>query len=204
MSQTMQTSLTLEEINREFIARFGAEYTLVCGEGNARAQLMLVGEAPGRQEEEQGRPFVGQAGKNLNEFLALAEMKRGALYISNAVKFRPTKTGASGRLSNRTPAKDEIARFNPWLAEEIACVRPRVVASLGNTALRAVLSACDADERYAKAVIGEVHGRPLSLGEGLPALFPLYHPASIIYRRELKSVYEQDVRALRAYLDNII
>lgn len=204
MSQTIQTSRTLEEINRKFIARFGAEYALVCGEGNACAQLMLVGEAPGRQEEEQGRPFVGQAGKNLNEFLALAEMERGALYISNAVKFRPTKTGASGRLSNRTPAKDEIARFNPWLAEEIACVRPRVVASLGNTALRAVLSACGADERCAKAVIGELHGQPLSLGEGLPTLFPLYHPASIIYRRELKSVYEQDVRALRAYLDNII
>ena len=85
---------TLEEINREYSARFGAEYRLVLGEGNPRARLMLVGEAPGRQEEEQGRPFVGQAGKNLDEFLALVEMERGALYIANSVKFRPTKQGA--------------------------------------------------------------------------------------------------------------
>ena len=197
-------SRTLEEINSKYSALLGAEYTLVTGEGDPRASLMLVGEAPGRQEEEQGRPFVGQAGKNLDEFLSLVQMERGALYISNAVKFRPTKLGASGRLSNRTPARGEIARFNPWLAEEIACVRPRVIASLGNTALGAVLTACGADARDAKAVVGEVHGRPLSLGEGKPALFPLYHPASIIYRRGLKTVNEQDVRALKAYLDALV
>ena len=182
-------------------ARFGAEYRLVLGEGNPRARLMLVGEAPGRQEEEQGRPFVGQAGKNLDEFLALVEMERGALYIANSVKFRPTKQGASGRLSNRTPTKDEVARFNPWLADEIACVRPLVIASLGNTALGAVLAACGAEGK--PPVIGDAHGRPLPLGESA-TLFPLYHPASIIYRRELKAVYEQDVRALKAYLETMI
>ena len=191
---------TLEEINREYSARFGAEYRLVLGEGNPRARLMLVGEAPGRQEEEQGRPFVGQAGKNLDEFLALVEMERGALYIANSVKFRPTKQGASGRLSNRTPTKDEVARFNPWLADEIACVRPLVIASLGNTALGAVLAACGAEGK--PPVIGDMHGRPLPLGAGV-TLFPLYHPASIIYRRELKPVYEQDVRALKAYLETV-
>lgn len=192
---------TLEEINREYSARFGAEYRLVPGEGNPRARLMLVGEAPGRQEEEQGRPFVGQAGKNLDEFLALVEMERGVLYIANSVKFRPTKQGASGRLSNRTPTKDEVARFNPWLADEIACVRPLVIASLGNTALGAVMAACGAQRK--PPVIGDAHGRPLPLGESA-TLFPLYHPASIIYRRELKAVYEQDVRALKAYLETMI
>lgn len=192
---------TLEEINREYSARFGAEYRLVPGEGNPRARLMLVGEAPGRQEEEQGRPFVGQAGKNLDEFLALVEMERGALYIANSVKFRPTKQGASGRLSNRTPTKDEVARFNPWLADEIACVRPLVIASLGNTALGAVMAACGAQRK--PPVIGDAHGRPLPLSAGV-TLFPLYHPASIIYRRELKAVYEQDVRALKAYLETMI
>ena len=192
---------TLEEINREYSARFGAEYRLVPGEGNPRARLMLVGEAPGRQEEEQGRPFVGQAGKNLDEFLALVAMERGALYIANSVKFRPTKRGASGRLSNRAPTKDEIARFNPWLADEIACVRPLVIASLGNTALGAVMAACGAQGK--PPVIGDAHGRPLPLGESA-TLFPLYHPASIIYRRELKPVYEQDVRALKAYLETMI
>ena len=194
-------SRTLEEINSKYSALLGAEYTLVTGEGDPRASLMLVGEAPGRQEEEQGRPFVGQAGKNLDEFLALVEMERGALYIANSVKFRPTKQGASGRLSNRTPARGEIARFNPWLAEEIACVRPLVIASLGNTALGAVMAACGAEGK--PPVIGDVHGRPLPLSAGV-TLFPLYHPASIIYRRELKPVYEQDVRALKAYLETMI
>ena len=193
-------SRTLEEINSKYSALLGAEYTLVTGEGDPRASLMLVGEAPGRQEEEQGRPFVGQAGKNLDEFLSLVQMERGALYISNAVKFRPTKLGASGRLSNRTPARGEIARFNPWLAEEIACVRPLVIASLGNTALGAVMAACGAQRK--PPVIGDAHGRPLPLGAGV-TLFPLYHPASIIYRRELKPVYEQDVRALKAYLETV-
>ena len=192
---------TLEEINSKYSALLGAEYTLVTGEGDPRASLMLVGEAPGRQEEEQGRPFVGQAGKNLDEFLALVEMERGALYIANSVKFRPTKQGASGRLSNRTPTKDEVARFNPWLADEIACVRPLVIASLGNTALGAVLAACGAEGK--PPVIGDAHGRPLPLSAGV-TLFPLYHPASIIYRRELKPVYEQDVRALKAYLETMI
>ena len=193
-------SRTLEEINSKYSALLGAEYTLVTGEGDPRASLMLVGDAPGRQEEEQGRPFVGQAGKNLDEFLALVEMERGALYIANSVKFRPTKQGASGRLSNRTPTKDEVARFNPWLAAEIACVRPLVIASLGNTALGAVLAACGAEGK--PPVIGDAHGRPLPL-VACVTLFPLYHTASIIYRRELKPVYEQDVRALKAYLETV-
>lgn len=193
-------SETLREINAEYAALFGAKHRLVPGEGNARAALMLVGEAPGGQEEKQGRPFVGTAGKNLDEFLAMANMAREALYITNAVKFRPTRQGASGRLCNRTPTGAEVEAFNPWLRREIACLRPRVVATLGNTALRAALAACGAGELARGAVIGALHGKPLSPGAGAPLLFPLYHPASILYRRELKPVYEADVRALAAFM----
>ena len=83
----------------------GDERRIVYGEGAAGAKLMLVGEAPGEQEAMQGRPFVGRAGKNLDVFLAMAGLSRDALYITNAVKFRPTKTSPAGRVSNRPPTK---------------------------------------------------------------------------------------------------
>lgn len=181
----------LAQVNRRWMERFAAQHTLVCGEGDAHARLMLVGEAPGAQEEAQGRPFVGTAGKNLDAFLQGVALARQALYISNAVKFRPTKQGSGGRLSNRTPSREEVALFRPWLQEEIDCVRPAVIATLGNTALRAVLGE--------PLSIGDVHGTPLVTAEGF-TIFPLYHPASIIYRRELRAVYEADLQRLRAFL----
>lgn len=183
---------TIAALNRRYREVFDEQYTLVLGEGDAHARLMLVGEAPGAQEEQQGRPFVGTAGKNLDAFLAGVSLRREALYITNAVKFRPTKQGASGRLSNRTPTRQEVDLFRPWLLEEIAAIRPAVVATLGNTALRAVTGGAQS--------IGDVHGKPLAQ-EGDFVVFPLYHPASIIYRRELKAVYEADVEKLRAYLN---
>ena len=180
----------LHQALRAFIAGVmpGRENALVFGEGPQRPRLMLIGEAPGEQETLQGRPFVGKAGQNLDHFLALAGLCREEIYISNAVKLRPTKTGKTGRLSNRPPTKDEIALFRPWLLREIAEVAPQMIATLGNVPLRAVTGR--------SLTIGEVHGQVIDAGEtGLP-LFALYHPASLIYNRALSEVYEQDVRAL--------
>ena len=180
----------LRQALRAFIAGVmpGRENALVFGEGPKHAKLMLIGEAPGEQETLQGRPFVGKAGQNLDHFLALAGLSREEIYISNAVKLRPTKTGKTGRLSNRPPTKDEIALFRPWLMREIEEVAPGMIATLGNVPLRAVTGR--------SLSIGEVHGQVLDAGEtGLP-LFALYHPASLIYNRSLTDVYEQDVRAL--------
>ena len=180
----------LRQALRAFIAGVmpGRENALVFGEGPKHAKLMLIGEAPGEQETLQGRPFVGKAGQNLDHFLALAGLSREEIYISNAVKLRPTKTGKTGRLSNRPPTKDEIALFRPWLMREIEEVAPGMIATLGNVPLRAVTGR--------SLSIGEVHGQVLDAGEtGLP-LFALYHPASLIYNRALADVYEQDVRAL--------
>lgn len=180
----------LRQALRAFIAGVmpGRENALVFGEGPKHAKLMLIGEAPGEQETLQGRPFVGKAGQNLDHFLALAGLSREEIYISNAVKLRPTKTGKTGRLSNRPPTKDEIALFRPWLMREIEEVAPGMIATLGNVPLRAVTGQ--------SLSIGEVHGQVLDAGEtGLP-LFALYHPASLIYNRSLTDVYEQDVRAL--------
>ncbi|MBQ8619969.1 MAG: uracil-DNA glycosylase [Clostridia bacterium] len=170
----------------------GREHALVFGEGPEQPVLMLIGEAPGEQESLQGRPFVGKAGKNLDHFLELAGLKREEIYISNAVKIRPTKVSKTGRVSNRPPTKEEIALFRPWLLREIAEVKPKMIATLGNVPLGAVTAS--------RQTIGSVHGTVIPAGEtGLP-LFALYHPASLIYNRSLTSVYEQDVRALAARL----
>ena len=187
----------LRQALRAFIAGVmpGRENALVFGEGPKHAKLMLIGEAPGEQETLQGRPFVGKAGQNLDHFLALAGLSREEIYISNAVKLRPTKTGKTGRLSNRPPTKDEIALFRPWLMREIEEVAPGMIATLGNVPLRAVTGR--------SLSIGEVHGQVLDAGEtGLP-LFALYHPASLIYNRSLTDVYEQDVRALAQRLEQL-
>ena len=187
----------LRQALRAFIAGVmpGRENALVFGEGPKHAKLMLIGEAPGEQETLQGRPFVGKAGQNLDHFLALAGLSREEIYISNAVKLRPTKTGKTGRLSNRPPTKDEIALFRPWLMREIEEVEPGMIATLGNVPLRAVTGR--------SLSIGEVHGQVLDAGEtGLP-LFALYHPASLIYNRSLTDVYEQDVRALAQRLKTL-
>ena len=187
----------LRQALRVFIAGVmpGRENALVFGEGPKHAKLMLIGEAPGEQETLQGRPFVGKAGQNLDHFLALAGLSREEIYISNAVKLRPTKTGKTGRLSNRPPTKDEIALFRPWLMREIEEVAPGMIATLGNVPLRAVTGR--------SLSIGEVHGQVLDAGEtGLP-LFALYHPASLIYNRSLTDVYEQDVRALAQRLERL-
>jgi len=175
---------------RAFLASVmpGADHALVFGEGPDRPVLMLIGEAPGEQESLQGRPFVGKAGRNLDHFLELAGMNREEIYISNAVKIRPTKVSKTGRISNRPPTKEEIALFRPWLIREIAEIQPRMIATLGNVPLSAVTGT--------RQTIGQVHGTIISAGEtGLP-LFALYHPASLIYNRSLESVYEQDVRML--------
>lgn len=180
---------------RDFLAGVmpGRENALVFGEGPLHPKLMLIGEAPGEQETLMGRPFVGKAGKNLDHFLELAGMRREEIYISNAVKIRPTKTGRTGRISNRPPTKEEIALFRPWLLREIDLVAPQVIATLGNVPLYAVTG----DRRL---TIGEAHGRVMEAGETGRRLFALYHPASLIYNRALEPVYEQDVRALAAWI----
>ena len=119
---------------KRFIAGImpGKEHALVFGEGPAKPKLLLIGEAPGEQESLQGRPFVGKAGKNLDHFLELAGLAREEIYITNAVKYRPTKTGKTGRISNRPPTRDEIALFRPWLLREIGEIAPLLIATLGN------------------------------------------------------------------------
>lgn len=169
------------------------ENIIVFGEGAENPALMMIGEAPGGDEEKQGRPFVGKAGKNLSAFLEVVGLKREEIYISNVVKLRPTKESPkTGKAVNRPPSAEEIAFFLPYLLEEIKVISPKVVVTLGNVPLKAVTG-------EKKAVIGEYHGKPTPLADGR-TLFALYHPAAVIYNRALQATYDEDLLALKAFL----
>jgi uracil-DNA glycosylase family 4 len=150
---------------------------MVPGEGDPAAAVMLVGEAPGASEDKQGRPFVGRAGKLLEQLLAEAGLERGDVYITNVVKARPPK--------NRDPRADEVAHHMPWLERELELVAPRIVVPLGRHALR---------HFDPKAKISEVHGTPLRAGDH--DLFPLYHPAAALRASGLRATLFDDARRL--------
>src|SRR5918997_1239700 len=136
----------------------------VPGEGNPEAAVVFVGEAPGATEDELGRPFMGRAGKLLDELLAEAGVVRADVWITNVVKARPPK--------NRDPKAPEIAHWMPVLERELELIRPRLVVPLGRHALKHFAPA---------AKIGEVHGTLVE-----DRLFPLYHPAAAMYNQTLK------------------
>lgn len=169
------------------------EWVLVFGEGPAQARLMLVGEAPGEQEAMLGRPFVGKAGKLLDAFIAGTGLAREEMYVTNTVKFRPSRISKAGRVVNRTPTQEEIAAFLPFLKKEIAQVNPACVVTLGNVPLRALLGE--------KETIGQAHGQMRRQEDRL--YFPMYHPASMIYNPGLKAFFAQDMEKLGQLIKNI-
>lgn len=186
MNTTLKTYKELLE-NNPFKDR-----RLVLGEGKINCKIMLIGEAPGAQEEEQGRPFVGKAGQNLNAFLTELGLNRNELFISNVVKLRPYKLSPkTNKPVNRPPNKEEVGFFTTYLLKEIKEINPQIIVTLGNFALKAVL-------QDKNAVIGNYHGK-FTYSNG-KKVFPLYHPASIIYNRSLQNVYNTDLQNLKKYI----
>lgn len=158
-----------------------AATNLVPGEGNPDAAVVIVGEAPGKNEDEQGRPFVGAAGRTLAALLEEAGLVREDVFITNVVKGRPPK--------NRDPKPDEVAHSWPWLEAQLAVIEPDLVVPLGRHALA----------RFAPDLkIADVHGTAVEGGGH--RLFPLYHPAAAIYNRSLRATLDEDARALGAHL----
>ncbi|RPJ42632.1 MAG: uracil-DNA glycosylase [Candidatus Latescibacterota bacterium] len=155
---------------------------VVFGAGAERAELMLVGEAPGRREDATGIPFVGQAGMLLDKALALVGLRRDEIYIANVLKCRPPK--------NRDPLKEEIEACRPYLDEQIAIVGPRVLAPMGNFAL------CLFSPK--RRSISEAHGKMFSY-RGI-AVIPIYHPAAILYNRTLEPDLIEDFREIVRFL----
>jgi uracil-DNA glycosylase family 4 len=143
--------------------------TVVFGEGNADADLMVVGEGPGRDEDLQGRPFVGRSGQLLDRLLAEeAGLRREEVYIANVVKCRPP--------GNRDPLPEEIAACRPFLDQQVALISPRVVLTLGNFATRVLLDTTELISRLRGQTFAFGGGR----GGGGAVLVPTYHPAAAL------------------------
>lgn len=141
---------------------------VVPGEGNPEAKLMIIGEGPGQEEDEKGRPFVGSAGQLLDKILQASGINKDEIYIANVVKCRPPR--------NRTPEADEIAACKPWLDLQIAAIRPDLIVCLGLTAARAVLEVNDS--------LQNLRGKWHPFGE--IKVLCTYHPAALLRNPKLK------------------
>jgi uracil-DNA glycosylase len=159
----------------------------VPGEGPEDASVMFIGEAPGFHEDKTGRPFVGAAGKFLEELLANIELTRQQVYIANVIKCRPP--------GNREPSPIEIKACEAYLDRQIALIKPAVVVTLGRFSMA---------RYFPGSKISAIHGKPRKLDGVL--YYPMYHPAAALHQPKLRSTVEQDmlkIPALIAELDQI-
>jgi len=153
----------------------------VPGDGPANARIMFIGEAPGYHEDQQGLPFVGAAGKFLDELLAGIGMQRQDVYICNVIKCRPP--------GNRDPMPDEILACQPYLDRQIALIKPRVVITLGRFSMA---------RYFAGQSISRVHGQAKRMGEVL--YFPMFHPAAALHQPKYRALIEEDFAKLPGLL----
>lgn len=154
---------------------------LVMGDGNIDAEIVLIGEAPGKNEDEQGLPFVGAAGKFLNSMLEDAGIKRSDVYITNIVKYRPP--------NNRDPLPDEKKAFWPYLVRQLDTIQPEIVVTLGRHSMEYFLP----DRK-----ISEIHGQPkrITFGDYKLVVVPLYHPAAALYNGGMRATLTDDFKKL--------
>ncbi len=164
----------------------GTRTHFVFGVGNPNATLMLIGEAPGADEDAQGEPFVGRAGQLLNKILEAIRFRRDDVYICNILKCRPP--------GNRKPLPEEAELCIPYLRKQVALIQPRVILCLGLTAAENLLGTHES--------LGQLRGRVLSY-EGIP-LMVTYHPAALLRNPNWKRPTWEDVQALRALHDELV
>lgn len=159
---------------------------LVFGTGNPDADVVFIGEAPGKNEDLKGEPFVGAAGKFLNEMLASVDLKREDIYITNIVKYRPP--------NNRDPLPDEKSQFWPYLLKQIAIIRPKVIATLGRHSGQAFLKDLhiSVDHGSPKRIKVILDGEAQSI-----VILPLYHPAAALYNGALRQTLLEDFTIVR-------
>lgn len=158
---------------------------LVFGDGNPDADLVFIGEAPGKNEDLKGLPFVGAAGKFLDEMLASVDLRRQDIYITNIVKYRPP--------GNRDPFPDEKAAFLPFLKQQIAIIQPKIIVTLGRHSMDSLLPGL---------FISQVHGQPKRY-KGQVYL-PLFHPAAALYNGGLRTTLLEDFSRIPAILEKIV
>lgn len=161
---------------------------LVFGEGNPDAAVYFLGEAPGYFEDQKGRPFVGQAGKLLDETLASIGLKREDVYISNVVRFRPP--------SNRDPLPEEIAAFAPYVDKEIEIINPKIIVTLGRFSMGKFLP---------NEMISRVHGRVRTINwkRKEQVVMPMYHPAAALRQDKIMKEFKEDFKHLAEILEEL-
>lgn len=157
---------------------------VVPGFGNPKAEIMFIGEAPGKSEDEKGVPFVGAAGKFLDELLESIDLKREDIYIANIVKCRPP--------DNRDPRPEEIETCLPYLKKQILLIQPKVIATLGRFAMNIF---------FPQLKISQAHGK-LQKRKSLQ-IVPLYHPAAALYNGSQRSVHLKDFQVLKTVVEKI-
>ena len=154
----------------------------VPGEGQISAKIMFIGEAPGRSEDEKGKPFVGAAGRILDNLLKKAGIERSQVFVTNIVKCRPP--------NNRVPEEDELVACRPYLDRQIALIKPKVICILGRTAYSSILGGTSITAHRGKII--ERSGQKY---------FSTFHPAAIIYNKSLRSTLEADLKKLAAEIN---
>jgi DNA polymerase len=159
---------------------------LVMGDGNSNADIVLIGEAPGKNEDLQGLPFVGAAGKFLNEMLTSVGMVRSDVYITNIVKYRPP--------NNRDPLPEEKEAFWPYLVRQLDVIQPKIVVTLGRHSMEYFLPG---------KKISMVHGQPkrIKFGDTKLVIVPLYHPAAALYNGSMRATLIEDFKKLPKIID---
>lgn len=165
------------------------KYFPVIGQGDHNAEIMFIGEAPGKNEAQQGRPFCGSAGKILDELLDSIGIKREKVYITNIVKDRPPQ--------NRDPLPEEIEIYSPFLDRQIKIIQPKIIATLGRYSMCYIMQKVGLENEIQP--IGKMHGKVFEngkFGDLNIKIIPLYHPAASIYNQALKEVLLEDMRKL--------
>lgn len=158
---------------------------LVFGHGNPNAKIIFLGEAPGKNEDEKALPFVGAAGKVLDQLLESINLKREDIFISSVVHYRPPK--------NRQPKPSEIAAFSKYVDQIIEIINPKIIATLGNFSLKKFLPDAKISEVHGKAAKIKFNGKDLTI-------IPLYHPAAVLYKRDLQKTLEEDFKEISKLL----
>lgn len=161
----------------------------VIGQGNHQAKIMFIGEAPGLQEAKTGRPFVGAAGKILDELLESIEIKREEVYICNILKCRPPQ--------NRNPQKEEIEACAPFLERQIEVIRPKVICTLGNYSTAFIMEKYGLKDQIQG--ISRIHGKIFAMNAlfGSIKIIPLYHPAVAAYNPKMLKILKEDFQILK-------
>ena len=161
---------------------------LVMGDGSLDADIVLIGEAPGKNEDEQGLPFVGAAGKFLNEMLQAAGLQRSDVYITNIVKYRPP--------NNRDPKPEEKKAFWPYLVKQLQIIDPKVIITLGRHSMEYFLP---------DFKISQVHGEPkrVQFGDKKVVIIPLYHPAAALYNPAQRQTLLDDFVRVPAIIERL-